>query len=378
MSAKSPPGTRRPSARTANDGVPAPPVVPVLELPAYIASTPLQLDDGGAPRAPLVFVDLDAAPGSHADLAAAQDAAARCQRVLVGVAYTDPDPRLKGFVEALTCTVTAERWDSWPAGVQVPDLVMACSDIASLVHGAPRAALVLGGLLRMVARMPVADGLVAESLAYSMLLAGPEFAQWRARVPRAASYQDAEHAVLVRRQADTLHLVLNRPQRHNAFARDVRDGLADALDAALLDEAVKVRLSGKGPSFCSGGDLDEFGLAPDPVIAHLVRLERSVALRLNRCKNRVEAFVHGACIGAGVEIAAFARQVVATDDTQFELPELAMGLIPGAGGTVSLSARIGRWRTAFLALSGQHIGADTALAWGLVDQVRDWRRHRVD
>jgi enoyl-CoA hydratase/carnithine racemase len=54
----------------------------------------------------------------------------------------------------------------------------------------------------------------------------------------------------------------------------------------------------------------------------------------------------------------------------FGLPELSLGLIPGAGGTVSVTRRIGRWRTAYLVLSGRTIDADTALAWGLVDAVR--------
>jgi enoyl-CoA hydratase/carnithine racemase len=62
--------------------------------------------------------------------------------------------------------------------------------------------------------------------------------------------------------------------------------------------------------------------------------------------------------------------VVARPDATFWLPELSLGLIPGAGGTVSLPRRIGRQRTAWLALSGRSLDARTALAWGLVDEVR--------
>jgi enoyl-CoA hydratase/carnithine racemase len=79
--------------------------------------------------------------------------------------------------------------------------------------------------------------------------------------------------------------------------------------------------------------------------------------------------VHGACAGAGVELPAFAGRVIADPGTTFLLPELAMGLIPGAGGTVSLPRRIGRERTAKLALSGEPIDAKTALDWGLVDEL---------
>jgi enoyl-CoA hydratase/carnithine racemase len=68
-----------------------------------------------------------------------------------------------------------------------------------------------------------------------------------------------------------------------------------------------------------------------------------------------------------MELPAFARCVVARDDTWFQLPELGMGLIPGAGGTVSLPRRIGRWRTAWLAISGARLDVDMAARWGLVD-----------
>ena len=61
------------------------------------------------------------------------------------------------------------------------------------------------------------------------------------------------------------------------------------------------------------------------------------------------------CLGAGVELPAFAARVVAHANTSFALPELEMGLVPGAGGTVSLPRRIGRQRTAWLALTGQRL-----------------------
>ena len=74
-------------------------------------------------------------------------------------------------------------------------------------------------------------------------------------------------------------------------------------------------------------------------------------------------------MGAGIELPSFAGRVVAEPSAWFKLPELAMGLIPGAGGTVSLPHRIGRRRTAYLALSGMRLDATTACAWGLVDEV---------
>ena len=79
--------------------------------------------------------------------------------------------------------------------------------------------------------------------------------------------------------------------------------------------------------------------------------------------------LHGRVLGSGVEMAAFCGWVVCSPETVFGLPELQLGLIPGAGGTVSITRRIGRWRAAYLFLSGQSIDADTALDWGLVDAI---------
>jgi enoyl-CoA hydratase/carnithine racemase len=76
-------------------------------------------------------------------------------------------------------------------------------------------------------------------------------------------------------------------------------------------------------------------------------------------------------VGAGIELAAFAGKLTAREDAFFQLPEVAMGLVPGAGGTVSIPRRIGRQRTAYLALSGLPVDAITARQWGLIDEIRE-------
>jgi enoyl-CoA hydratase/carnithine racemase len=214
---------------------------------------------------------------------------------------------------------------------------------------------------------------VAESLAYSTLQSGPEFARWLAeRDP--AHMPEIPDPVLVERDGNTLRITFNRPQRHNAFSTDMRAALLEALDVARLDSSIdEVVLSGNGPSFCSGGDLAEFGTFADPANAHLVRTRHSPALLLDELTRRLgaacRAEVHGQVLGSGLEMAAFCGQVVCRPDAVLGLPELSLGLIPGAGGTVSVTRRIGRWRTAYLVLSGQTIDAATALAWGLVDAI---------
>jgi enoyl-CoA hydratase/carnithine racemase len=152
----------------------------------------------------------------------------------------------------------------------------------------------------------------------------------------------------------------------------MRDALCEALAIAVADASIaRVVLRGAGPAFCSGGDLDEFGTLPDPATAHAVRCARHAGRLIAACGSRIQVHVHGACVGAGIELPAFAGRVVAAPDARFRLPELAMGLVPGAGGTASIPRRIGRQRAAEWALVGSEIDARTALAWGLVDALEE-------
>jgi enoyl-CoA hydratase/carnithine racemase len=175
--------------------------------------------------------------------------------------------------------------------------------------------------------------------------------------------------VLVEREGAVLRVTLHRPHVRNALDANMREALLDALAVAELEPALAVELRGARPDFCAGGDLDEFGTFADPVQAHLLRLDRSVARVLGGLAPRTTAFVHGRCVGSGIELPAFAGRVVAAPDVQVQLPELGLGLVPGAGGTASLPARIGRHRTALLGLTGTPIDAAIALAWGLVDEL---------
>ena len=213
---------------------------------------------------------------------------------------------------------------------------------------------------------------MAESWVYSTLQAGPEFQGWlKSRSPTQPPAPNPEPAVLMHREGNTLQLRLNRPEKHNAFSAEMRDGLCEGLQLVLRDDSIEaVILSGAGRSFSSGGDLDEFGSLPDPATAHAIRSTRNVARLLAACGNRVRADVHGACVGAGMELPAFVSRVVAKPGSWFQLPEVQMGLVPGAGGTVSLPRRIGRQRTAWLALSGERLDAQRALDWGLIDELR--------
>jgi enoyl-CoA hydratase/carnithine racemase len=172
------------------------------------------------------------------------------------------------------------------------------------------------------------------------------------------------------RRNDRLCLTLNRPEVRNAVSGAMRESLVQALTVAVADPSIReISLVGAGPAFCAGGDLTEFGSKPDPATGHVSRSTAGLPWLLAACRERLVAHVHGPCVGAGLEMAAFARRVTATPEAWFWLPELEFGLIPGAGGTASVAARIGRPRTAFLVLSGARIDAATACDWGLVDEI---------
>ena len=247
-------------------------------------------------------------------------------------------------------------------------------EILANCRSRPLAAVICDDVLRTVdPAAPASPGVITESLAYSVLQAGPEFAAWLARRGPAV-VPDSPDPVLVERDGDTLRLRFNRPQRHNAFDNATRAALLDGLAVAEADPAIdEVVLSGAGPSFCSGGDLAEFGGFTDVPSSHVARTRHSPALALDaltaRLGARCRAEVHGRVLGSGLEMAAFCGRVQAHPDTVLGLPELSLGLIPGAGGTVSVTRRIGRWRTAYLILSGRTVDAATALGWGLVDEI---------
>ncbi|ORA34522.1 enoyl-CoA hydratase/isomerase family protein [Mycobacterium aquaticum] len=275
--------------------------------------------------------------------------------------------------DAATFTVTEARTADRRA-VTVDSVEQTLATLAQRCQRWPLAAAVCDDVLRSLdGAAPAFGGVITESLAYSTLQAGPEFARWLtergpATVPLLPDPLQAE------RVGDTLHVRFNRPQRHNAFSTDARAALLEALEVARLDPSIdEVVLSGNGRSFCSGGDLAEFGSFDDPAGAHLARTRHSPALVLDeltaRLGRRCRADVHGQVLGSGLEMAAFCGWVSAHPQATLGLPELALGLIPGAGGTVSITRRIGRWRTAYLVLTGRTIDAATALDWGLVDEI---------
>jgi len=163
--------------------------------------------------------------------------------------------------EVATFTLSEEPCADGRA-ITVPSIEAALDRIAERIERWPIAAAVCDDVLRAFDdHAPTMRGVLTESLAYSTLQSGPEFARWLGeRGP--ATVPELPDPVLAERLGDTLRVRFNRPQRHNAFSTDARGALLQALEVARLDPSVaEFVLTGNGPSCCSGGDLAEFGTA---------------------------------------------------------------------------------------------------------------------
>lgn len=165
-------------------------------------------------------------------------------------------------------------------------------------------------------------------------------------------------------------VTLNRPDKLNAYNVAMRDDLFVALGVADADPEVRVVvLGGNGPAFSTGGDVAEFGSAPSPFVARAVRWQRDVWGRLLRLRAATIAAVHGYAVGGGFEMAMLCDLCIASSDVRMALPETALGMIPGVGGTQTLPRRVGVGRALDVVSTERWIGAREALTLGLVQRV---------
>jgi enoyl-CoA hydratase/carnithine racemase len=348
------------------------------DLKLLAAELELDLSPEGEPAGPLVFLPLDRWRDAPPEvISRAARIVAGALPVTAGLLSGPPTLALEPLLAAATLTLSTGPTAPAPCTiVPVADVDGAADldDAAALLQAAvarsPRAALACGQLVRQTSRLETTPALAAEAAAYSMLLGGPEFARWLAERGAPRYRQPPAELVRISRDGSRLSIILDDPGRRNAFSGRLREALLEAVLLAEADETIsQVEISGAGLAFCSGGDLDEFGTATDLGAAYLVRLARAPWRVIDRIAARVTVRAHGACVGAGTEITAFAGRVVAAPDAFFALPEVRMGLVPGAGGSVSVPRRIGRWRAAWLMLTGERLAAQTALRWGLADEV---------
>ena len=178
-------------------------------------------------------------------------------------------------------------------------------------------------------------------------------------------------ALLYEKKDAIAYVTLNRPEALNVYNIQMRDDLYEVLGAIRDDNEVRVAIfkgSGK-KAFCAGADLSEFLTAPSPTEARQVRWERDVWGLFLSIPQPLIAAVHGYVLGSGIEIALCCDIRIASEDAQFGLPEVGLGIIPAAGATQTLPRTVGRARALEMLLTNRWIDAQEALQVGLVNRV---------
>ena len=166
---------------------------------------------------------------------------------------------------------------------------------------------------------------------------------------------DIEHGIAL--------LTVNNPPV-NALSISVREGIFNGLKKALDDDSVSgIVVICEGRTFIAGADISEFGKPPqDPNLHHVLDL-------LDGSNKPVVAAIHGTALGGGLETALCCHYRLAVSTAKFGLPEVHLGLLPGAGGTQRLPRAVGVEKALSMVTSGSPIGAADALASGLIDSI---------
>ena len=164
-------------------------------------------------------------------------------------------------------------------------------------------------------------------------------------------------------EGDVAVLTLNSPPV-NALSQQVREGILNGVNEAVANAAVKaVVLICDGRTFIAGADITEFGKPPRaPAL-------REVQDAIENAGKPVIAAIHGTALGGGLEVALCCHYRVAVPSAKCGLPEVNLGLLPGAGGTQRLPRIVGPAKAMEMVTSGQHVGARQCLEMGLVDEI---------
>ncbi|CEG27335.1 enoyl-CoA hydratase/isomerase family protein [Bacillus sp. B-jedd] len=172
----------------------------------------------------------------------------------------------------------------------------------------------------------------------------------------------------IRTEGPVAFIELNRPEVLNALNRQMIAEILAAMEEFDRDEAIRVIvLSGKGRCFAAGADIDEMAEA------HSVEMELLNQFtdwdRLSWIKKPIIGAVHGFALGGAFELALCCDLLFAAEDAEFGFPEVLLGIMPGAGGTVRLTKLAGKTKAMEWLFTGKRISAKEARDFGLVNQL---------
>jgi len=180
-----------------------------------------------------------------------------------------------------------------------------------------------------------------------------------------------ETAIYEKTDKGIAYVTLNRPQALNAFNVQMRDDLYEILTAIKQDDEVRVAVfKGSGEkAFCAGADLKEFLTAPSVVNARKIRAGRDLWRLFLSTPQPLIAALHGFVLGSGIEIALFCDLRIASEDVVFGLPEVGLGILPGAGGTQTLPRIMEMAGALDMLLTGRRLNGQEAYQMGLANLI---------
>jgi enoyl-CoA hydratase len=177
--------------------------------------------------------------------------------------------------------------------------------------------------------------------------------------------------VEVERDGAVARIFLNRPEKANALNSELLESLRDAVEELADEDGLHIAvLAGRGKTFCGGADVDELSRLTELSARPFIERIHHVCDAIRRLPMPVVARLHGAVIGAGLEIAAACDLRVAAEGTRFSMPEVRLG-IPSVVEAALLPRLIGSGRAAWLVLTGEPIDARQAFEWGLIEEISD-------
>ena len=177
--------------------------------------------------------------------------------------------------------------------------------------------------------------------------------------------------IIYEKQNGKAYITLNRPQVLNVYNIRMRDELYEVLSAVKEDPDVRVIIlkAAGDRAFCAGADLKEFMTAPPPVKARQIRFERDVWGLFLSIDKPIIAALHGYVLGSGIEMAMCCDIRIASEDAQFGVPEMGLGIIPAAGGSQTIPRVIGRGQALEMFFTGRWVKAPEALKMKMVNRV---------
>ncbi|MBL1410496.1 enoyl-CoA hydratase-related protein [Sphingobacterium faecale] len=183
---------------------------------------------------------------------------------------------------------------------------------------------------------------------------------------------DTYNTLLVERVGSTAIITINRESKLNALNAETLWDLSRVLGLLIVDTTVRgmILTGAGGKAFVAGADIQEFvGMDGTEAAQLAARGQNGVMDKIANCPKPIIAGINGFALGGGLELALAAHIRIASTNAKLGLPEVSLGLIPGYGGTQRLPQLIGRGRAFEMIMTGDMIGAEEALSYGLVNYV---------